>query len=288
MTFLLQFVIGIAIGIAVGYAAVWIIKTIKLPNSALYSILLLSFAFLANGLAAVCLGNGLIALYLAAIIIGNKAPSRLKREVLKFFDGMTWLMQLMMFLMLGLLARPSQMPVIAPQAIIIALFMIFLARPLSVLACLAPFRKLPIKAKSFISWVGLKGAGPILFALCPVVAGLHGADDIFNIVFFIALMSLLIQGMTLTPLARKLDLCFDDDPKVETFGMELPEEMGMLRDHTVSEDDLTCGGTLRDMRLPHGIRVIMVKREDRFLVPHGSMPLQVGDILIVMMGESDD
>ncbi len=94
--------------------------------------------------------------------------------------------------------------------------------------------------------------------------------------------------MSLTPLARKLGLSYDADPEMETFGLEMPEEMGMLRDHTVSEDDLANGPTLRDLSLPHGIRVVMVKRDERFLVPHGSMPLQVGDRLVIMMGESDD
>ena len=144
------------------------------------------------------------------------------------------------------------------------------------------------KAKAFTSWVGLKGAGPILFALCPVVAGLDGSNEIFNIVFFIALTSLILQGMTLLPAAKWLKLSYDEDPEVETFGMEIPDEMGMLRDHTVSEDDLANGATLRDLNLPHGIRVMMVKRDGRFLVPHGSMPLQEGDHLIIIMGDSDD
>ena len=128
----------------------------------------------------------------------------------------------------------------------------------------------------------------ILFALCPVVAGVEGSSELFNIVFCIALMSLLLQGMTLTPVAKKLNLSYDEDPEVETFGMEVPEEMGILRDHVVEEADLEGGETLREMSLPHGIRVIMVRRGEKFLVPHGSMKLQPGDQLLIMMGESDD
>ena len=145
-----------------------------------------------------------------------------------------------------------------------------------------------VKAKAFASWVGLKGAGPILFALCPVVAGLDGATEIFNIVFFISLLSLILQGMTLSPSSRWLGLSYEADPEVETFGMEIPEEMGMLRDHTVTEDDLQNGETLRDLHLPHGIRVMMVKRDGKFLVPHGSMQLQEGDHLVIIMGDTDD
>ena len=144
------------------------------------------------------------------------------------------------------------------------------------------------KAKTLISWVGLKGAGPILFAMYPVVAGIEGSADLFNIVFCISLLSLLLQGMSLTPVAKRLNLSYEEDPEVETFGMEIPEEMGMLRDHVVSEADLEGGATLRDMHLPHGIRVMMVRRGDKFLVPHGSMPLLPDDHLLIMMGESDD
>ena len=166
--------------------------------------------------------------------------------------------------------------------------MMFVARPASVFTCLAPFKGISTKSKFFVSWVGLKGAGPILFALYPVISGLEGSDDMFNIVFIITLLSLVAQGMTLSPIARKLDLSYEEDPVIETFGMEIPEEMGMLRDHTVSEDDLREGSTLRDLHLPHGIRVLMVRRGERFLVPHGSMELAVGDHLVIIMGESDD
>jgi cell volume regulation protein A len=283
-----QIVIGFVIGMGVGFGAKWLLNKVSLPSNALYSVLILSVGFFANGLTSLLFGNGLLALYVAAIIIGNNLDATRKRDILKFFDGMTWLMQLLMFLMLGLLARPSQFSTIALPALAIGAFMMLLARPLSVFLCLLPFRKMSFKAKAFTSWVGLKGAGPILFALCPVVAGLEGSSEIFNIVFFITLLSLLVQGMTLSPAARWLKLSYEEDPEVETFGMEIPDEMGMLRDHTVTEEDLASGGTLRELNLPHGIRVMMVKRGERFLVPHGSMPLEPGDHLIIIMGDSDD
>ena len=285
---LVQIVVGFLIGLGVGFGAKWILERVKLPSNALYSVMILSIGFFANGIASLLFGNGLLALYIAAIVIGNRADIPMKRDVLKFFDGMTWLMQLLMFLMLGLLARPSQFSSIAWPALMIGMFMMFVARPLSVFLCLAPFKGLSFKAKAFASWVGLKGAGPILFALCPVVAGLDGATEIFNIVFFISLLSLILQGMTLSSSSRWLGLSYEADPEVETFGMEIPEEMGMLRDHTVTEDDLQNGETLRDLHLPHGIRVMMVKRDGKFLVPHGSMQLQEGDHLVIIMGDTDD
>ena len=129
---------------------------------------------------------------------------------------------------------------------------------------------------------------PILFALCPVVAGLDGSTEIFNIVFLITLLSLILQGFSLPLIAHKLDLVYDADPEVESFGVILPEEMGMLRDHVISEDELSAGKTLRDLRLPHGIRVFMVKRDGSFLVPHGSMEIKAGDHLITIIGDTDD
>ena len=284
----LQVFVAVAVGFGVGFAGRWILGRLQLASSPLYAILILSLGFFANGIAGLLMGNGLLALYVTAMILGNRTNLPHRKEILHFFDGMTWLMQLVMFLMLGLLASPSKMlPMIVP-ALVIGLFMIFVARPASVFLCLMPFRGLSLRAKAFTSWVGLKGAGPILFALCPVVAGLEGAADMFNIVFLITLISLLLQGMTLSPVARMLRLSYEEDPKVETFGMEIPEEMGMLRDHTVTEEDLKQGPTLRDLGLPHGIRVMMVRRGDSYLVPHGSMPLEVGDRLVIIMGDSDD
>ena len=287
-TLLLQLAVGFAVGVGIGFASKVLLERVKLPGKQLYSILILSIGFLTNGLASILYGNGLLALYVCAIVISNRAKMPYKKETLSFFKGMTWLMQLLMFLMLGLLARPSEFGGIAVPAIIIGLFMMLVARPASVFFCLLPFKKITPKAKLFVSWVGLKGAGPILFALCPVVAGLEGSTDIFNIVFFITLLSLMMQGMTLSPMAKWLILSYEEEAKAETLGMDIPEEMGMLRDHTVSEEDLKLGETLRDLNLPHGIRVMMVRREDKFLVPHGSMKLLPGDRLIIIMGESDD
>ncbi|MBR5735854.1 MAG: potassium/proton antiporter [Bacteroidales bacterium] len=285
---LIQIIVGVVVGFAVGYAAKWVLDRVRLPGFALTAILILSVGFFANGIASLFNGNGLLSLYIAAIIIGNKAQLSHRKEIITFMDGLTWLMQLVMFLVLGLLARPSQMlPVLLP-AILIGLFMMFVARPLSVFTCLLPFRDLSARAKLLTSWVGLKGAGPILFALYPVVVGYESSSDIFNIVFIITLFSLSLQGTTLGSFAKLLKLCYPETPKVETFGIEVPEVMGMLRDHTVTEDDLAGGETLRDLHLPHGIRVMMVRRDDKFLVPHGSMPLMVGDKLVIIMGDSDD
>ena len=281
-----QLAIGFLVGILVGRFAKWLFPKLNLTSSPLISILVLSLAFFANGFGSLVGGNGLLALYVAAITIGNSATLPQKREVLKFFDGMSWLSQLIMVLLLGVLARPSHIPPVLVPALLIGLFLIFVARPAAVFLTLLPYRKLPARAKLFVSWVGIKGAGPILFALYTVVHEVGGSTEIFNIVLVITLLSLLLQGMSLPTVAKWLNLSIDEDPEVETFGLDLPEEMGMMRDHVVGEE--AAGQTLRDLHLPHGIRVIMVKRGDRFLVPHGSMKLEALDHLLIMMGETDD
>lgn len=288
LTFALQIGCGMLTGLAVGYAAKWLLRIIHLDNISLYALLVLSLCFIANSLADALHGNGLLSVYFAAILIGNKAELEHRRDVLKFFEALTWMMQLIMFLMLGLLARPSQMGAVFIPALCIGLFLLVVARPVSVFLSLLPFRRISFKAKVLVSCVGMKGSGPILCALCPVVAGLDGSDHIFNIVFLISLVSLILQGFSFPPLAKALDLSYDKDPEIDTFGIDIPEEIGILRDHVITERDLAKGGTIRDLHLPHGIHVVMVRRGDSFLVPHGSMKLELGDKLAIILGETDD
>ena len=283
-----QIALGFGMGLAIGRGARWLLTKIHLANPSLYSILILSIAMFANGATSYIGGNGLLALYISAIVIGNTPKLPCKKEVLQFYDGITWLSQLIMFLLLGLLAKPSQMHGIIWPALQIGLFLIFIARPAGIILSLLPFKGLTFRAKLLASWVGLKGAGPILFALYTVLEGVDGSSEIFNIVFCITLLSLLLQGMTLTPMAHLLNMSIDDDPDVETFGMEIPEEMGMLRDHIVAQEDLEGGETLRDLHLPHGIRVVMVRRGPKYIVPHGSLKLMVGDRLVIIMGDTED
>ena len=285
----LQISVGVGVGALVGYGSKWLLEKLQSNNFALTAIMIISVAFFANGLAQYLNGNGLLATYVAGIIIGNKVRLINRKDIFKFYDGITWMMQLVMFMLLGLLAHPKQMPQLILPALASCLFMMLITRPLSVFLCMLPFKKgLSFRAKTFVSWVGLKGAGPILFALYTMVHGVAYADENFSFVFLFALFSLLLQGGSLGWMAKKLHVAFEQDPEVETFGMDVPKEMGDMRDHIVTEDDIANGKTLRELRLPHGIRVMMVRRDGRFLVPHGSMPLQAGDHLLIIMGESDD
>ena len=282
VTLLMQLFVGAALGLGMGFLTRWLVRKMQLKNTSMNAILILSLAFFTSSIAAVLKGNGLLAVYIAAIIIGNDRKLPYKKDIMKFMDGLTWLVQLLMFLLLGLLVNPSELPSVAVPALLIALFMSFVARPVSVFALTWPFKEMTHQGRAFVSWVGLKGAAPILFSIYPVVAGVPGARSMFNIVFFITLLSLLMQGMTIPKVARKLGVEEVSDPEVETFGIDMPEEMGTLSDYVIQASDLANGNTLKDLEMPSGKRVIMIRRGDTNIVPEGNVTLAEGDKLLVL------
>lgn len=277
---LVQFAVGGIIGFLLGKFSVWLINRINLSNGSLYPILLLSLIFITFIITDKLKGNGYLAVYIAGVVVGNQRLA-FRKETDTFMNGLTWLVQIVMFLTLGLLVNPSEMLAIAPVALLIGLFMIFIARPISVFACLLPFRNISLRARTFVSWVGLRGAVPIIFATYPVVAEIPGADQIFNIVFFITLVSLIFQGMTIAKVARMLHLDLPEEKTGNEFGIELPEEIdSQLMDQTLTADMLENGNRLMDMNIPKGTLVMIIKRGDRFIVPNGQLELQVGDKLL--------
>lgn len=286
-TLFLQMTIGSLAGVAIGFAAVWTLKRVKLNSAPLYSILLLAVSLFAFSMTQMIQGNGYLAVYIAGLIIGNK-PMNNRKEILSFMDGMTWIMQIGMFLSLGLLVNPHEMLNVAPIALLIGLFLIFVGRPLTVFLCLLPFRKISFRAKLFTSWVGLKGAVPIIFATYPIVEGIPGSEQIFNIVFFITLLSLIFQGMSIPRVAKMLHLNLPMEKVPETFGIEIPEEAGKLQDYTLTDDDLEGGNTLKEIQFPQGARVVIIRRDDKFIIPDGSVELQNGDQLLIIYGEADE
>lgn len=278
----LQFLFGGVIGYAAGKFSVWLINKVNLSNASLYSILLLSLVFVTFTLTDLVKGNGYLAVYIAGVIVGNARLVN-RKEINTFMNGLTWLVQIVMFLSLGLLVNPHEMLGMAGSALLIGVFMIVVARPLSVFACLLPFRKMSGKARLFVSWVGLRGAVPIIFATYPVVANIPGADSVFNVVFFITLLSLLLQGMTISTVARWLKLDLPLQREGSEFGVEIPEEIDtQLRDVTLSAEDLLDGNRLADMNLPAGTLVMLVKRGNEFMIPNGSLELYAGDKLLVI------
>lgn len=280
-----QFVLGLAFGYGLGKLAVWLINRINLPNAALYPVLLLSMVFISFTLTDQLHGNGYLAVYVAGLVVGNSRLSY-RREMETFMDGLTWLLQIVLFLTLGLLVNPSEMWSVSLVALAIGVFMIFVARPAGVMLCMLPFRNIPFKGKIFVSWVGLRGAVPIIFATYPLIAGVKDADLIFNIVFFITLVSLIVQGGSITWVARKLHLDMPLEKTSNEFGVEIPDELGpQLHELTLSEDMMTNGNLLSQMDIPEGTLVMMVKRGKTILVPNGQLPLEEGDILLCITGE---
>ncbi len=286
-TLVLQMVIGALSGILIGYATVWVVARVKLNSAPLYAILLLAVGMFSFSMTQMLQGNGYLAVYIAGFVIGNKQMNH-RKEILSFMDGMTWVMQIGMFLALGLLVNPKAMIDIAPIALLIGLFLIFVARPLTVFICLMPFRKITFRAKLFVSWVGLKGAVPIIFATYPIVDNIPGSEQIFNIVFFITLLSLICQGMSIPRIAKWLHLDLPMKPTPDTFGIEIPEEMGKLQDYTLTDEDLQHGNTLKEINLPEGARVIIVKRDNKYIVPDGRIRLRNGDQLLMLFSENDE
>ena len=277
---LVQFLIGGALGYSMGRFMSWLINKLGLSNSSLYSILLLSMVFITFTTTDMLKGNGYLAVYIAGVVVGNMKLSY-RKEINTFMNGLTWLFQIIMFITLGLLVNPHEMLDTAVVALLIGVFMIVVARPLSVFACLLPFRGISAKAKLFVSWVGLRGAVPIIFATYPVIAQIEGSHQLFNIVFFITLLSLVVQGMTISSVARWLKLDLPLEKEGNEFGVELPDEIdSQLHDITLNEEMLVHGNRLADMNIPKGSLVMLIKRGNEFLIPNGQMELHVGDKLL--------
>ncbi len=277
-----QFVFGGIIGYAFGRFTIRLINKINLSNSSLYPILLLSLIFITFTLTDFVKGNGYLAVYILGVVVGN-AKLAFRKDINTFMDGLTWLFQIIMFLTLGLLVNPHELLDVAAVALLIGLFMIVAARPISIFACLLPFRHISNKARLFVSWVGLRGAVPIIFATYPVIAQIPGSNQLFNIVFFITLLSLVIQGMSIAKVAKWLKLDLPQKKEGNEFGIELPDEIDSeLHEITLTPEILKAGNRLADMHLPQGTLVILIKRGYEFLIPNGQAELHTGDKLLII------
>lgn len=290
----LQFGVGAAAGIITGKATLLLIALYRklgghaqsqedpAQAASMISIMIIGCVFLSFVATSALGGNGYLAVYLCGIVIGNSKFQH-HRGINKLLDGMTWLAQTVVFLMLGLLVNPHEMIDVAAVSLLIGIFMILVGRPLSVFLSLAPLRKVGLRSKMFVSWVGLRGAVPIIFATYPVVAQVDGASQIFNIVFFVTLVSLLVQGTSIIPVARKLGLIMKPGADSGEFGVELDDELPTsLQTMTLDEKRLSNGNTLRDMHLPEGTLVMMIKRGNNYIVPNGTRKLHPGDILLII------
>jgi cell volume regulation protein A len=282
--FLKQLVLGALAGLILGKYAVRLINKINLDNDALYSVLLLTVMFFLFGFTSFIGGNGYLAVYAGGLLLGNHRFVH-KRSTLKFFDGLTWLFQIVMFLALGLLVNPSELLPIAGVGILVGLFMIFVARPATVLLTFIPIKGLSAKARIFTSWVGLRGAVPIIFATYPWINDLPQAKMMFNIVFFITILSLVVQGTTVSSMAHWLGLSLPvkERRKLKEFDVEFSDEIKSAMCEIKIEDEILKNGhRLMDLTLPDQTLVVMVKRRQRYFIPRGNTQLEKGDSILVI------
>ena len=286
--FVVQMVVGALSGYLIGRLAVWTINRINLVNHSLYSVLLLAFIFFSFAFTDLIKGNGYLAVYLSGLVIGNHKLEQ-KRPLTVFFDGFTWLMQIVMFLTLGLFVNSNEL--LEPRVLIlgglVGAFMILVARPLTVFTCLLPFRKFTTKARLYVSWVGLRGAVPILFAIYPLMAHVENAGLLFNVVFLGTIISLLVQGTTVSGMANLLGLAYEE--RESAFSVDMHQDMkSALTEVEVNETMLESGHTLKDITLPENTLVMMVCRDGEYFVPQGKTELKLGDKLLVISDRSEE
>jgi cell volume regulation protein A len=282
ISFFLQIVVGIAMGFVFGKVIVFLANRLHLGFEGLYPVLTLSVMFLTYSLTSAAYGNGFLAVYLAGIVAGHQDFVH-RRSLIRFHNGLAWLMQIAMFLTLGLLVFPSRLVPIIGTGLLIAAALIFLARPVSIFISLI-FSKFDLREKAFISWVGLRGAVPIILATFPLLARLPEADSIFNIVFFIVLTSALLQGASLPYVAQwlKVDAPIENKP---IYPIEFTPVSGFkneLKELSIHPNSPFTGRTIVELGLPTEFLIILIARNKEFIMPSGGIELLEGDTLIVL------
>ncbi|WP_070329131.1 potassium/proton antiporter [Exiguobacterium aurantiacum] len=282
--FILQIIVGAFAGYMLGNLSRLMLNHLRLESSGLHAVLMISMAFMTYGVAAYFAGSGLLAVYLAAMIVGN-AHTAHEVTIVQFSEALAWIMQIIMFVILGLLVYPKQLfdPELIWKGLLISFFLMFVARPIAVyLSTIAmPFTH---KEKLFISWAGLKGAVPIVLATFPLIAGIDNSQLIFNAVFFVVVTSALIQGTTLTPLAARLNLLGPDKIR-SPYTIALvssKQSQHQLVPYVATETSSMIGRTLADITLPPNTVVNAIVRKDYLIPPTGQTKIEPGDLLYVL------
>ncbi|MEX2478691.1 MAG: potassium/proton antiporter [Gracilimonas sp.] len=285
--FLMQISIGLAAGYLFGRLITWLINNINLEYDGLYPVLTLSLVPLIYAATDLMGGSGFLAVYLAGLVLGNSNFIH-QRSLMNFFDGLGWMMQITMFITLGLLVFPNQILDIWVEGLIIAVVLIILARPISVFISLM-FSNQKARGKLMISWTGLRGAVPIIMATFPLVAGIENAELIFSIVFFVVVTSVLIQGPTIPWIARKLHV---DSPVISKtkFPVEFEPSVdtkSAMKELELEEGDPIIGKQVIDLKFPDNSLIVIINREGKFLVPRGTTEIKVGDKLLILAQKED-
>ncbi|MEP7279031.1 MAG: potassium/proton antiporter [Bacteroidota bacterium] len=282
ISFLKEFIIGGAIGFLMGKGSVWLINHIKLETEGLYPVLTMGLAIFTYAVTHAIGGNGFLAVYICALIMGNSNIIH-RRSLIKFYDGQAWLMQIVLFLTLGLLVFPSRVLPLAGTGLLISAFLMFIARPIGVFTALA-FFNINARSKCFISWVGLRGSVPIVFATYPLLAGIPRADLIFNLVFFISVTSVLLQGTTLSYVAKLLHVTLPPNIKPKTeFDFELSDSIKAEMEPIILLPNAPATGKrIVELSIPPTITILALQRAGSYIAPNGSTTLLAGDILYVL------
>jgi cell volume regulation protein A len=285
--FLMQMGIGLVAGVLFGKAITWLINHANLGYDGLYPVLALSFVPLIYSITDLLGGSGFLAVYLAGLVMGNSIFVH-QKSLMNFFDGIGWLMQICMFLVLGLLVFPSEIPAIALNGLLIALVLIVIARPVSVFLGTL-FMGMKTRAKLMVSWVGLRGAVPIIMATFPLVYGLEVAELFFSIVFFVVVTSVLIQGTTIPIVAKWLHVGIPVKEKTR-YPIELEPSIdtkAALKEVEVEEGDDAVGKQILELGLPENVLITLINREGKFLVPRGTTRVEVHDKLLILSDKKD-
>ncbi len=285
--FFKQMIIGGICGFLFGIAGKYINNRIKLDYEGLHPVLIISIMLLTYSITTAVSGNGFLAVYLAALYLGNSELLH-KRTIMMVFDGMAWLMQIILFVTLGLLVFPSRIVPFIGVGLLISVFLILVARPVSVFLCLIPF-KVQTRIKTFYAWVGLRGAVPIVFATFPLMAGLEKADAIFNIVFFISLTSVLIQGTSIPWVAKLLRLSLPANvKKVTPADILLSEPINSeMAEIVIPAQSESVGQKIVELKFPPNARIALMKREDKYIIPEGQTEIMPGDKLFLIATNKD-
>jgi potassium/hydrogen antiporter len=280
--FVFQMGFGVVAGIVLARIAVWVINRVRLEYDGLYPVLSIAFVVLMYEGVTWLGGSGFLATYVAGLTLANTEFLH-KRSMIRFQDAIAWLMHISLFVLLGLLVFPTEVPPIALEGVAVALGLMLVARPLAVILTLLPLR-MPWRQTGFVSWVGLRGAAPILLATFPVVEGIDEANTIFNVVFFVVLISVLLQGTTI-PLAARLLGVAADEREVRSYTMEaaMSGHTGHdLHEVLVPEDSTIAGTPVVRLNLPAGALLVLLQRGDDVMVPEGSTVIEGGDRLLVL------
>jgi len=280
--FILQMSIGMLVGLAMGRFIPHIMNLLRLNYDGLYPVFLLGMVLFTYGISTMLGGNGFLAVYVTGVVMGSMDFIH-KRGLAQFNDGLAWLMQIVMFIVLGLLVFPSQLLAVSGMGILISLFLIFIARPATVFAALA-FSPITSKEKLLTSWVGLRGAVPIVLATIPLLAGVENSQMLFNLVFFIVMTSVLIQGTTVSLVTNWLGLSQSEPEKPRSpFTFEGGKTAkNDLREFDIELDSIVIGRSVVELGLPGDVLIVLIVRNTEYLIPSGGTVIEAGDAVFVL------